>query len=165
MYNLGTKIAELRKEKEMTQNDMADALGVSSQAVSKWEIGASYPDISLIPKISKLLETSADYLLNDELEPAVKLQNIPEKKDVNDMIFKIRILEADGSKANINLPVGFFKLGLNIVEGTDFNGKFNSESMKNIDFDALIKMAEHGVLGKIIEVEETNGDRVSIYIE
>lgn len=81
MYNLGAKIAELRKEKAMTQNDLADVLGVSSQAVSKWEIGASYPDISLIPKISKLLETSADYLLNDELEPAVKLQNIPEKKD------------------------------------------------------------------------------------
>lgn len=81
MYNLGTKIAELRKERAMTQNDLTDALGGSSQAFSKWEIGASYPDISLIPKISKLLETSADYLLNDELEPAVKLQNIPEKKD------------------------------------------------------------------------------------
>lgn len=165
MYNLGTKIANLRKENNMTQNDLAEALGVSSQAVSKWEIGSSYPDISLIPKIAKLLGVSTDYLLNDEIEPKVKMQNLTVKKDVNELIFKINILDADGSKVNINLPIGFFKLGFNILEGMNFNGKLNNESIKNIDFDALIKMAEKGVLGKIVEVEETNGDKVSIYIE
>lgn len=60
---LGKKIKLLRKEKGITQEQLADVLSVSSQAVSKWETGVSNPDISLISDIAKLFDISADELL------------------------------------------------------------------------------------------------------
>lgn len=62
MMNIGKKIKELRKKKDMTQEKLADYLGVSYQAVSKWENGAACPDLSLIVPLSKLLGTSVDEL-------------------------------------------------------------------------------------------------------
>ena len=51
---LGKKIAELRRNKGMTQDGLAEMLGVSSQAVSKWENDISCPDIMLLPHISDI---------------------------------------------------------------------------------------------------------------
>ncbi len=50
--DMGTKIAILRKQKGVTQEEMAKALGTSAQAVSKWECGKNYPDIALLPAIA-----------------------------------------------------------------------------------------------------------------
>ena len=59
----GENIRSLRKQREMTQEALADFLGVSFQAVSKWERGESYPDIELLPVIADFFEVSTDYLL------------------------------------------------------------------------------------------------------
>ena len=64
--NLGDKIKELRKSKGITQEQLSDMLNVSSQAVSKWETGATNPDLALIPDIAKLFDVSADELLGIE---------------------------------------------------------------------------------------------------
>lgn len=61
--NLGEKIKELRKSKGITQEQLADMLVVSSQAVSKWETGVANPDLALIPDLAKLFEVSTDELL------------------------------------------------------------------------------------------------------
>lgn len=60
---IGSRIIELRKKKEMTQEQLADALGVSAPAVSKWETGASYPDITLLAPLARALHTDIDTLL------------------------------------------------------------------------------------------------------
>ena len=60
---LGQVIAELRKQNNMTQAEVADALHISYQAVSKWERGESLPDITLLPGISELFQISIDKLL------------------------------------------------------------------------------------------------------
>lgn len=61
---LGKNIAKYRKEKDMTQKNLADLLGVSFQAVSKWETGRSLPDLFLIPKLAAILNVSCDMLLS-----------------------------------------------------------------------------------------------------
>lgn len=59
----GTKIATLRKEKNITQKELAEQLGVTDKAVSKWERGLNYPDLSLFPELAKVLDTTIAELL------------------------------------------------------------------------------------------------------
>lgn len=65
---LADKIMNLRKQQGMSQEDLAHQLGISRQSVSKWESGASIPDLDKILKLSDLFGVSTDYLLKDELE-------------------------------------------------------------------------------------------------
>ena len=60
---LGTRIAALRKEKGLTQEQLAEKVGVSAQAVSKWENDVSCPDITLLPLLADLFGVSVDELL------------------------------------------------------------------------------------------------------
>ena len=60
------KIAKARREKRLTQEELADRLGVSRQAVSKWESGAALPETDKLARLSGLLGVSCDYLLCDD---------------------------------------------------------------------------------------------------
>ena len=60
---VGKKIAQLRKKKDMTQYDLADHMGISFQAVSNWERGNSMPDISKLPELASLFGVSVDEIL------------------------------------------------------------------------------------------------------
>lgn len=62
--NIGAKIRAFRKEKRVTQEELAEYLHISSQAVSKWETGASSPDIDMLPKLAIYFGTTLDNLLN-----------------------------------------------------------------------------------------------------
>lgn len=75
MKDVGRKIAARRKEMDMTQMELADAMGVSFQAVSNWERGNSMPDIGKLPELASLLDLSIDALLTDE-QPARLVQHI-----------------------------------------------------------------------------------------
>lgn len=66
--NIGTYIAAKRKEKGLTQEELALYLGVSKPAVSKWESGQSYPDIMLLPVIASYFNTSIDDLIGYEAQ-------------------------------------------------------------------------------------------------
>ena len=61
----GEKIAFLRKKKGFTQEQMAEILEVSRQSVSRWEIDAAFPETEKLIKLSRLLECSVDFLLNE----------------------------------------------------------------------------------------------------
>ena len=61
---IGEIISELRKEKGMTQNDLAEKMNVTDKAVSKWERNLSCPDVNSIPKLAEILEISVEELLN-----------------------------------------------------------------------------------------------------
>lgn len=60
---VGAQIARLRKEKGLTQNDLGDRLGVSFQAVSKWERGETLPDTAILLDLANVLGTSVDFIL------------------------------------------------------------------------------------------------------
>lgn len=70
---LGNKIAELRKEKGITQEALANTLRVSNQAVSKWEANQSCPDILLLPQIADFFDVSLDYLFDREKNQSEKI--------------------------------------------------------------------------------------------
>lgn len=72
---IGAYISKLRKEKDLTQVELADKLNISHQAVSKWERGESLPDIMTIPIIANELEVSIDLLMS----AGINNQNLPSK--------------------------------------------------------------------------------------
>ena len=72
MKNMGQRIKELRKKNDMTQERLADCLGVTYKAVSKWECGLTMPDVSLIVPLSRVLHVSADELLSGKPEEVDK---------------------------------------------------------------------------------------------
>ena len=75
---LPDKIIKLRKERGWSQEDFAEKLDVSRQAISRWENGTALPDAQNVLQISKLFNVTTDYLLNDDYEsdsdiPAVQI--------------------------------------------------------------------------------------------
>lgn len=66
--NLPEKLTYLRKEKGLTQNALADALHVSRQAISRWEVGTAAPGIDNLKVLSDVYGVSVDYLLDDQTD-------------------------------------------------------------------------------------------------
>ena len=66
--NLGNKIAQLRKQNNLTQLELADKLSISYQAVSQWENSITYPDITLLPTIASIFNVSLDELFDIEVK-------------------------------------------------------------------------------------------------
>ena len=60
---IGENIQALRKEKHLTQEELAEVFGVTSQSISKWELGLSCPDISVLPEIADYFKVSIDELI------------------------------------------------------------------------------------------------------
>lgn len=76
---LGMMISSLRKDKGMTQLELAEKMGVTDKAVSKWERDLSCPDINSIPKLAEILEISVDDLMQGKT--GTKEQDTKEKKE------------------------------------------------------------------------------------
>jgi transcriptional regulator with XRE-family HTH domain len=77
----GKLICELRKMKNLTQKELANYLNVSDKAVSKWERGESYPEITIIPQLAGILEITVDELLNGKRKIAVPEGENDEEKN------------------------------------------------------------------------------------
>ncbi|MBQ1303776.1 MAG: helix-turn-helix transcriptional regulator, partial [Erysipelotrichaceae bacterium] len=70
MESFGARLAELRRQHNLTQNDIADRLNISAQAVSKWENDLTSPDIDTLLKLADIFNISTDELLGkNKIEP------------------------------------------------------------------------------------------------
>lgn len=162
---LGKRIAALRHEKQLKQDELAEKLGISSQAVSKWENDQTCPDISLIPLLAKTLSVSTDELLTGKKEEAhtVKMLLESERKDINDMLLRIVITGKNGDIVRVNLPLAIIKVILD--SGLNMSYLSKNEALKNIDLNMILDMVKQGAVGNILEIEDTNGDVIKIFVE
>ena len=62
--NIGLKIKQLRRERNITQEELGELVGLTAKAISRWENSASYPDISLLPILANIFEITVDELLD-----------------------------------------------------------------------------------------------------
>ncbi len=88
---LSDKIVELRKTNGWSQEELAEKLNVSRQAISRWEGAAAQPDATNILQLSKLFGVTTDYLLNDEYESD---NDLPKVKDFHCVILVIYLITA-----------------------------------------------------------------------
>ena len=158
---IGNRISKYRKEKGMTQEELAGKLGVSSQAVSKWENDASCPDISLLPQLCKLLGITTDELLTGNTNE-VRLVPVEQRKSLDELTLRIRINSAEGDKVRVNLPMSLVKVAMEI--GVEINAG-GTNALKNVDLEKILKLVESGAIGKLVEVESADGDIVEVVVE
>lgn len=160
---IGKRIAALRREKGLKQEDVAQVLEVSSQAVSKWENDQSCPDISLLPKLAKLLGVSVDTLLSGEEEkPAVELVPEQKRKDIKEMMLRVVIDSADGDKVRINVPMALLQVAAETgMEMVEISG---NKAIKNIDWKQIIDLVQKGVIGNLLEIESEEAT-IRIFVE
>lgn len=113
---LGEKLSKLRKENNYTQEQLADILGVSRQAISKWESNITYPETHKLIRMSELFHCSLDYLLKDTEEIDSKNQSYEQSS-----FFRNRLRERKSEKTIWGMPMwhigrnarGFVAVGLN----------------------------------------------------
>ena len=150
----------LRKEKGLTQADVAEALHVSPQAVSKWENGDSMPDISLLPDIAQLFGVSIDALLGVEKEPTVEVVEPPKKGDYSDYFLRV-VIDDDGDKVRVNLPLAIVSAMMR--KKGELN--FGSVSISKADIDNILQMVDQGAVGDLVNIQGKDGETVHIFVE
>jgi transcriptional regulator with XRE-family HTH domain len=160
---LGKKISDYRKALGLTQDQLAEKMNVSPQAVSKWENDISCPDISLLPKLAALFGITVDELLSVETKKEIELLPEDKKKNFDDLILRVVVNSSDGDKVRVNLPMPLVKLGLEM--GMSFSQVSDNNALKNIDVGQILRLVEKGVIGKLVEVESADGDIVHIVVE
>ena len=160
---IGNRIAKYRKAKNMTQEALAEQLGVSSQAVSKWENDLACPDSSLLPKLCAVLGITSDELLTGKSNE-VRLLPEGQRRSLEDLTLRVRINTVAGDKVRVNLPMTLVKIGLEL--GVDIAPQYAGvESLKNVDMNKIVEMVEKGLIGKLVEIESANGDTVEVVVE
>lgn len=162
-YVIGNNIAKWRKEKGLTQDQLAEQLSVSAQAVSKWENGVSLPDITLLPQLAGIFRVTLDQLFSREPEPETQYVRPENRKDPDKMLLKIVVDSDDGDKVRINVPLAL----LRVLESTDGKGglNINGINLGALQWEKIVKLIDEGVLGKLLEVESADGDHVEIFVE
>ena len=127
---LGMMISSLRKEKGMTQLELAEKMGVKDKAVSKWERDLSYPDLHSIPKLAEIFGVSVEDLMQNRLESQRE-----EKKDITPLVHMI--LKA------IALAMGVSVVALSILTELDVNSGMGMLGI-GLAFLAMTSLAEKG---------------------
>ena len=161
---IGKRIAHLRKENGLTQEELASHMGISPQAVSKWENDQTCPDISALPKLARLFGVTVDELLEGrETLPAVRVLPPEERKDIKDMILRVTVDSAQGDKIRVNLPMALMEIAMEIgMEMPQING---NEALKGIDMKKVLEMVRLGFVGNLVEVDSADGDKIRIFVE
>ena len=162
---IGKRISALRREKELKQDDLAQQLEVSPQAVSKWENDQTCPDISLLPKLAQTLGVTVDELLSgkQELQPVATLVPEEQRKDMKDMLLRIIVDSSDGDKVRVNLPMALVQLAMEM--GMEMPQVSGNDALKNIDWAQIVGLVRHGAMGNLVEVESAEGDIIRIFVE
>ncbi|MFQ8661277.1 MAG: helix-turn-helix domain-containing protein [Clostridia bacterium] len=105
---VGEIISYLRKEKNMTQNDLAEKMNVTDKAVSKWERNLSCPDVNSIPKLAEILGVSVEELLNAQTK---------QENSKADDIINIALI-------GVGLAMGICIIVTSILKQIDMNNAF-----------------------------------------
>ena len=104
---LGIMISTLRKEKGMTQLELAEKMGVTDKAVSKWERDLSFPDINSIPKLAEIFEVTVDELMQVKTETKENM----EKNKIDELL--------DTAFKGIGMAMGIAVVVLSILNELD----------------------------------------------
>lgn len=150
---VGKQIEELRKNKGMTQADLGERLGVSFQAVSKWERGETLPDTAILVPLSEVLETTVDFILTG----GEKALNYRGKIKVCDMIEGIKHLGKMGEcLGRDNIIYRHAIKGINDGMSTDIEACFTDDYvLECFVAEAIIQNLKIGAYVDLTDVKKS----------
>lgn len=163
---IGERINRARKDRGLTQEKLAEMMGVSSQAVSKWENDQSYPDITTLPKLGEILGMSMDEILSGKKnEIPGEVQMVPEedRKDWKERVLRI-VCNDDGDKVRVNIPMTLVAAAIEMGVGLG-DVSMGGKNLNQIDIEKIMKLVQAGMVGNLVEVEEESGATVRIFVE
>lgn len=158
----GQRFYRLRKQFNFTQEEIANKLNVTSQAVSKWENDVSSPDITLLAEISDIFNITIDELLGKN-NKKVEIVPLEQRDEIDSMVLRINILSTDGDKVKVNLPIALVRACIN--SNASMPSISGNDSLKNINFKEILNLVEQGVVGELVNVESADGDTITITVE
>lgn len=175
----GQKLNTLRKEFGFTQDEVASKLGVTPQAVSKWENDLSCPDIMLLPKLAQLYHISIDELfkLQEAGAPQPEQEGETEHKteqpapqaapkaDYDKLFLKVLVNSSCGDDVKVQVPVSVIQALLNVGIQIPVLSDLAGVTLTGIDLDQIFALVADGVIGELAHVETGAGDEVFIVVE
>ena len=149
MKLVGTQIAALRKGKGLTQAELSDRLGLSFQAVSKWERGETLPDTAILPELAEILETSVDFILSGG-RPALSYRGKCSAEDAREGILCLKRMGELLGKENLLYRCAVE--GINEKMNTSIEDAFTDEAV----FECFVAEAiiQNLALGKFVDITE-----------
>jgi orotate phosphoribosyltransferase len=143
VVSIGDKIKYLRKQKSITQEELADVLHISFQAVSKWENGIAQPDVSIIPVIANYFGVTIDELFGYKLNAMTYKERFIQFM-VNNGALKLETIHFESEKGpEFNINTERFDTNAQISKIGGFFADCIREN--NIEFDTLVGLAYHGI--------------------
>lgn len=164
MEDFGSRLQFLRKQHGLTQDNLAERLMISPQAVSKWENGITSPDMETLVRLADMFNISLDELLGRAEKKPVQFA-APGTKNLEDLMLRIRIKPGcGGGPDSVNITIPFVlvrEFGSSGVSSILPGGMSAGE----IPFDKIVALVERGALGDILELDTSDGTRVRITVE
>lgn len=191
--SIGRRIAQRRLAKGMTQERLAREMGVSAQAVSKWENDLNYPDVTLLAPLARLLETTVDELLTGAAasadaptsadasadgaadsaaagEPAAATPTTaadptshPSTASKNAWVHIQVTGGREGDNVDVSIPLSIVKFAANVALAQPAIA--NNTALEGFDLEAILRAVEEGELGTIVDVtDHDEGERVRIWV-
>ena len=160
---IGKFILELRKEKKMTQQELADKIGVTDRAISKWENGRGVPDLSLMKPLCDELGISINELISGEKIDKREYQDRFEENIFNTINYSQKQIKKTRNKYVIIIGVIFlFLIVLATLFGIDINRMKNNEpvvfSTWGFDYFPPVNLDEEKIINSIENYVVANGD-------
>ena len=138
---IGTIIKKLRRDKDITQEKLAEFLNISPQAVSRWETDLAMPDITLLPVLANIFNVTTDYLLGVDITK--KQERIKEYEAKSHEILQIGHVEEDIAlwrEALLEFPNDYHVMG-KLAGSLYFYGGYDPEK-RNVLYDEALKLCE-----------------------
>lgn len=143
MNSIGNTIRCLRKAMGVTQEEMAQKLGVTYQAVSKWENDAAQPDISMIPALANYFSVSIDELFSYKLNVMTNKERLIDFMVKNNILCKGDFTLKNGGTSNYFINTEQFTTNAQISKiGETFADCIREN---NLQFDTIVGLAYHGI--------------------
>ena len=145
MNTIGENIAYLRKQKKMTQEELAEKMSVTPQAVSKWECNSSYPDMTVMHTLAKTLGVSVDNILGEAKDIPTLKETTKEKIDRRIVHIKVSV---DETMITTRFPVSAVKKAIENGTLEKLVGEDAYEEVANV-----LGMIDAGITGPFVDVD------------